>query len=1558
MADDSNKLSIKDFIEDDGTLDGLIRQLGDIIELVDKLEKMLKKDDVTKWTNGLKQGSLDYKIALQAATSLAEKLVATSTKLTEVRMAETKELARLEQLIKDENRERQREAEINSKAAGSYARMKLELKQLIDQYKEAGTVEGKVKIAGEMSRLSSNIMLADRQLKLMLNDYSKLTGAQKQVLAETERQIAASNAATKAVRDRAAAEAKLKTKASQSADSSAEERVNAALQKRINIEAELNKLSDAEANKSMSSADIIQKRIALKQQLASIDGEVKQLEAELTMEQKVVAAQEKLNNLRRASETKTESGRSQLEEVKYEEQLASAIQKTAAVRAEAAVMGTQEYQEMVQAQQELKKSQLEVAAGMKLEEITAKSTDGSYEQLEARYKLVEQAMRTLDQSTEKGKETFDDYKGILSGIGDQLDQMERKMGITSSRMSSRQREWNGLTNSVYQITRELPNLAVRADTFFLAISNNIPIFVDEFKRATKELGSFKKALTETGKAFAKSIPLALILYALANWSKLQRLADNWFNTLQDGSLKMSAAYRRIREEVVKVNDDAGKHIATLAGLASQWKRLSTDNERLAFLEEYHDEILATGYAVNDLVDAERLFSNITGLVVDAYMARGKAAAAMRLATEQYNKAIQEQIKADEKASQIAGKRVTRSSLAREFFNYFGGEQAGLRMTQSGTMYVPRDVYEHLAREFYYSATAQYPDAKFSNNLGFDAGEGGGALYAEMERNLRSDIQEFQVPDELLYAMALEILNSGEATFGYQTYTALYDDIGQYMKKANRYMTQGNQFATLGYESLAEAKEYDKAIDVPKADAEKLTTRVLSVVGSVTKTMNDAILGSMQESFAKQRKQAEASYEELLDTLVKKREEIERLLRNTSLSADDRELLEGALSNVLQTWNHAYDQYRRTMSDIAAEERIAVLNTAKANIDNRLAAVKEGDREELELRKKSIEKSMQIEIAENARLEAQLQKSVAAIRAKYRLEMERAEREYFIKLNNWRRQDLENEQAYVNQYSELYAHNQADLERIAMQSELAENAELIEQGLISREAIIEKYSKRIQKIYDDHRATILQSEKSFWGMMQEFVTDGSYEQLAAQLHEYDIQLEAEKLQYKELIEVMPEYGEMLDQLYAKRKRLLQGQFNLNQFEKQQDMQSLIFGMNPQIGEREQTKFDLQQEWARYNMQLELFDNGQLDLTNDELDEIYLNLTRIGKEMQRVSGVQGTISAIADHGLAGLIQLPKKNPLTGKTEKDNDGNTLFTDLSSEQYEALDNALDSIKSNLNEVMQAYVDVAQAAYDAAQAQVDAARTVYEMELEARANGYANDVEGAKRELALEKQKAKQKEAILKQAQKAQERINTITQISSLITGTAEILKVFAAYPIVAGVLIGSMWGTFAAAKIKAAQVASQSSTYGEGGFELAVGGSHASGHDIKTGIQTQSGRNMVIEGGEGVGVFSRKAVSKYGNAIPQLVDAINDGSLSDLGYSPSDVLNGMAYESLGAVRDSQYAKDVLSLQPLTNTVDLTTVEGLLSIIISKQIGQPVVLSDGSILERKGSKTTIIRRN
>lgn len=53
--------------------------------------------------------------------------------------------------------------------------------------------------------------------------------------------------------------------------------------------------------------------------------------------------------------------------------------------------------------------------------------------------------------------------------------------------------WNGLNMSIQQIGRELPSLAVSWNTFFLAISNNLPILADEIKRAKEQYNALKNS---------------------------------------------------------------------------------------------------------------------------------------------------------------------------------------------------------------------------------------------------------------------------------------------------------------------------------------------------------------------------------------------------------------------------------------------------------------------------------------------------------------------------------------------------------------------------------------------------------------------------------------------------------------------------------------------------------------------------------------------------------------------------------------------------------------------------------------------------------------------------------------------------------------------------------------------------------------------------------------------------------------------------------------------------------------------------------------------------------
>ena len=51
--------------------------------------------------------------------------------------------------------------------------------------------------------------------------------------------------------------------------------------------------------------------------------------------------------------------------------------------------------------------------------------------------------------------------------------------------------WNGLNVQTQQLIRELPSLTMSFNQFFLAISNNLPMFADELKRATDEFKRMK-----------------------------------------------------------------------------------------------------------------------------------------------------------------------------------------------------------------------------------------------------------------------------------------------------------------------------------------------------------------------------------------------------------------------------------------------------------------------------------------------------------------------------------------------------------------------------------------------------------------------------------------------------------------------------------------------------------------------------------------------------------------------------------------------------------------------------------------------------------------------------------------------------------------------------------------------------------------------------------------------------------------------------------------------------------------------------------------------------------
>ena len=96
-----------------------------------------------------------------------------------------------------------------------------------------------------------------------------------------------------------------------------------------------------------------------------------------------------------------------------------------------------------------------------------------------------------------------------------------------------------------QVARELPSLAVSAKTFFLAISNNLPILVDEIAKARKEYANFKAELKAGNKDVKAVAPV---------WQQLTRSILSWQTALVVG-LTLLSVYGK---DVIKWIGSLGK----------------------------------------------------------------------------------------------------------------------------------------------------------------------------------------------------------------------------------------------------------------------------------------------------------------------------------------------------------------------------------------------------------------------------------------------------------------------------------------------------------------------------------------------------------------------------------------------------------------------------------------------------------------------------------------------------------------------------------------------------------------------------------------------------------------------------------------------------------------------------------------------------------------------------------------------------------------------------------------------------------------------------------------
>ena len=327
------------------------------------------------------------------------------------------------------------------------------------------------------------------------------------------------------------------------------------------------------------------------------------------------------------------------------------------------------------------------------------------------------------------------------------------------------------------------------------------------------------------------------------------------------------------------------------------------------------------------------------------------------------------------------------------------------------------------------------------------------------------------------------------------------------------------------------------------------------------------------------------------------------------------------------------------------------------------------------------------------------------------------------------------------------------------------------------------------------------------------------------------------------------------------------------------------------------------------------------------------------------------------------------LFGSKRTDEFGNVFkkLDDDSKAFISELINSLNTAMQYMDEFMDKRIEMAEIAVEAAQRESEAAKTNLDYEMEARANGYANNVDLARREyeekLAIEQKAIAEKQRL----QKIQEGIDTITQISSLVTATAQLWAAYASIPFAGQALAiaatALMWGSFAAAKIQAAQLAN-AKTYGEGGMEyIDYGGSHASGKDVDFG-RTKDGRPRRVEKGEVVSVINKKNVEKYGvSNIENIVNSLNNGTFekqyisSRFASTPSKSSNVVESTKRNTLGDMYSLAFSMLGMPSGDSADLSTIERGIDTLVSQNDVRVVPTPYGRI-EYRGNNTRIIRNS
>lgn len=554
------------------------------------------------------------------------------------------------------------------------------------------------------------------------------------------------------------------------------------------------------------------------------------------------------------------------------------------------------------------------------------TADGSINQMRAQLRILNNTYDNLSASVRNsaaGDATLQQIKKLDA----ELKQLEANTGRYQRNVGNYSSAFGMLGLSVQQVARELPSLAVNWNTFFLAISNNLPMLADQIQIANKNYKELMAAQQQGQRLNERAVPVwkqlissllswqtamvagitILSLYGkdIIEWTKALILGRNAALSMNEVQKEVNNGMASGREEMLKTVDEVNK-------LQKAYNEASGNvRQQNKALNDFIEVVRSSTGAVISLADAERLLSDPKRLqeFANALNFKAQMLAAQNLKIKKLAEAMEKEIDSTDELS--TGEKILANAIA--------------------------PAWTQVWRIVGFS-----PEDEFKDVAGYVQKEQAAAARITAERAGQFEEQARKKYEESLKKLGIdpnreEEDSGGKGTGGRNNQPIdLTERINEQTLEAQRnYEEARTAIMEDGIEKRrTEAMDaYNKEVDTIRkqlADAQKLLDANATAQGGVFSMADDN--GRMKryvQLTAEQVAQVQKMQDDLGNTLVAKQTE-----------------------------------FNNTLETLDAEHQAELLKIMQEDIDLRLQYVKKGSDEELQLLLERNEKERQLALAQN------------------------------------------------------------------------------------------------------------------------------------------------------------------------------------------------------------------------------------------------------------------------------------------------------------------------------------------------------------------------------------------------------------------------------------------------------------------------------------------------------------------------------------------------------------------------------------------------------------------